>query len=369
MIHRTHVLIALGLVATLALVFQNCGQGFVVATSSSNKGSDTLSSTTDPTAPQATELFKVTGSAPPQMKLGTQQAIAFSVTPMNGFTGGVDLSFDAKALAAFDPTGNVKFALDQTHLSLGGSQATVVNLSFTVPTATPTLNTSIDIIATESNPPGSRAAFKATIRVPVQVTAVYEVMLGGPAAAQETWSPPKTVSFAQHPGGIRVRFINSSTVAHRIHATGPIPHQPGNLAPGAVYEFVVMGQNRTSTTYYCHNHENAGAAARQLAFNAFAPAPTPTMSGNPDAKFSYLAANILPKCTSCHSAGAAAAGIDLTSYASTTSSIAIVVPGNAAASGLYVETANASMPLGAPALSAAEIKAIQDWINDGALNN
>jgi hypothetical protein len=50
-----------------------------------------------------------------------------------------------------------------------------------------------------------------------------------------------------------------------------------------------------------------------------------------------------------------------------------VLPGNAASSVLYKRVSGSScgsqMPFGAPALSAADIQRIADWINQGALNN
>lgn len=50
-----------------------------------------------------------------------------------------------------------------------------------------------------------------------------------------------------------------------------------------------------------------------------------------------------------------------------------VQPGNANNSALYLKVAGTTlgqiMPLGRPPLSAAEVTAIQTWINNGALNN
>jgi len=75
-----------------------------------------------------------------------------------------------------------------------------------------------------------------------------------------------------------------------------------------------------------------------------------------------------PKCTSCHNPSGVNPNIDYTDYV-TTLNTGGVVPGNAAASPLYLSCQNGSMPQGGPALSVEEISALRDWINNGALNN
>ena len=91
--------------------------------------------------------------------------------------------------------------------------------------------------------------------------------------------------------------------------------------------------------------------------------PPPT---NIDPKYSVLAAQVFSsRCVACH----AGRNYKLNSYAEV---LRTVVPGNAANSLLYravtVGANGGKMPQGG-ALSSAQIKAIEDWINAGAMNN
>jgi mono/diheme cytochrome c family protein len=85
-----------------------------------------------------------------------------------------------------------------------------------------------------------------------------------------------------------------------------------------------------------------------------------------DPKYSVLASQIFsPRCITCH----AGRNYKLNSY---NELLRVVTPGDAANSLLYkaitVGATGGKMPQGG-ALSSAQIKAIQDWINSGAPNN
>ncbi len=83
------------------------------------------------------------------------------------------------------------------------------------------------------------------------------------------------------------------------------------------------------------------------------------------------AADIQPifnaRCVSCHPSDA---GLNLTSYSRVMSSGKIVA-GDSAASKIYrvVSGSNPSMPPSGSPLTAAQVKALKDWIDAGALNN
>jgi mono/diheme cytochrome c family protein len=78
------------------------------------------------------------------------------------------------------------------------------------------------------------------------------------------------------------------------------------------------------------------------------------------ATFASLNANIfLPKCAVCHSGAKPSAGVKLDNYTN------IRAKRNAAIN----EIVAGAMPKGGPKLSTAEIRAIQDWVAAGALNN
>ena len=82
-------------------------------------------------------------------------------------------------------------------------------------------------------------------------------------------------------------------------------------------------------------------------------------------------------CMPCLAGGTTAKGsYDLTGYAGAMSNgedtIPNVIPGNAESSTLYRrlnDTIPPQMPKGRPALNAAQLAAIQKWINQGAKNN
>ena len=87
---------------------------------------------------------------------------------------------------------------------------------------------------------------------------------------------------------------------------------------------------------------------------------------NPDATFTWISSNVLiPRCVSCHGAGGDA-GLDVRSH---TSVVQKLIAGDAARSVFYTEVNSGSMPEGSSKLPAAQIKAIFDWINLGAINN
>jgi mono/diheme cytochrome c family protein len=99
--------------------------------------------------------------------------------------------------------------------------------------------------------------------------------------------------------------------------------------------------------------------------NDLGPGTTPVIT-TIDPKYSVLAAKIFTaQCTTCH----AGKNYKLNSYSEL---LRVVTPGDAANSLLYkaitVGSTGGKMPQGG-ALSSAQIKAIQDWINAGALNN
>lgn len=89
---------------------------------------------------------------------------------------------------------------------------------------------------------------------------------------------------------------------------------------------------------------------------------------NPNATYTYINTNIMPKCTACHGAARADAGIRYNTFANTIGTGSVVAK-NAGASSFFTSCNNGSMPIGGAKLSAVQLKAIQDWINNGALNN
>lgn len=87
-----------------------------------------------------------------------------------------------------------------------------------------------------------------------------------------------------------------------------------------------------------------------------------------EGKYASIFKNILqPKCLGCHNAGSQN-GVSFATYTATMNTVQKTLP---LSSGLYTSVAiRRTMPKGSPgSLSAAETKAINDWITAGALNN
>lgn len=98
----------------------------------------------------------------------------------------------------------------------------------------------------------------------------------------------------------------------------------------------------------------------------------PPSSNVLEAKYSSIKIRIFnTKCVGCHSGANPPKGVDLTTYAATTTA-SIAIAGNANGSRVVqsVERPGADfMPRNGSRLTAEEIKAIRDWITAGAMNN
>jgi len=80
------------------------------------------------------------------------------------------------------------------------------------------------------------------------------------------------------------------------------------------------------------------------------------------------------KCIRCHNATDPDGNLDLTTYASATSDLNVVFPGEASLSRLYWAISGTSgiepmPPIGYPVLTKNQIDGIKIWINEGANNN
>lgn len=349
-----------GFSLVLTASFQNCGsqmsaKSLTIATSAgSTSGSP------------RTESFAVSGPAGVvAANLGSSQSIPVSITPLNGFKGRVDVSLESATVNGIDLKSFLG-SIPSVPVTLDGKSPASVVIPLQVPSEAPSTTFNLKFTARESSPAGAQTPLAASVSVSLAVVAVYEIKIQGGASANETWSAPAMVRFSQHTEGLTIRFINASSVSHTIHSAGPIPHQSGALAPGQIYEYKVMDQTMVSDTYYCHDHENATTAVRTLVFNAFSSPVSSSLSGNVNAKYSYVSSQLLNRCQSCHTGIAAFAGVRLDSYGEV---MKIVVPGSAQSSGLYLSVYSGQMPKNGTPLTASELQNLKDWINDGAQNN
>lgn len=134
-----------------------------------------------------------------------------------------------------------------------------------------------------------------------------------------------------------------------------------NYSSAGTYAFdlSVYGQNGQMTSQR-FNVTVSGSTSSTPTPTA-SPTPTATPS-TPQATYSWLRTNVFsPKCAACHSM--------MTTHSTLVSNPNWVRSGNAATSGIYTRTSNGTMPVGSSALTAAQVSAIQTWINGGAPNN
>jgi hypothetical protein len=248
--------------------------------------------------------------------------------------------------------------------------------------------------------------------IDLAVNAVYEVDILSAPGATETWSVPEkaTVNFTQHTKGITINFVNkfagaTETDTYCIHSSATaFQHQtiggntPGSanaglgvagqstnpsytqaatstalaaVTAGDTYTVTVTSQTpKLTNLVYDHENENPGNG-RNFVFNAFTAPPVIGKSGNPNASFAYIQKNVFAvACMSCHitNPSTMGGGVNLSNY---TDVLTQVQPGSALGSALYVQVApGGSMPEGDPGSLASDlVQDIEDWINDGALDN
>jgi hypothetical protein len=72
------------------------------------------------------------------------------------------------------------------------------------------------------------------------------------------------------------------------------------------------------------------------------------------------------KCARCHAGASAGGGVDVSSYQSIMGNPGLIEAGQPSKSRIYAEVSSGDMPLGGPALPAAEVAAIEQWILAGA---
>lgn len=328
-----------------------------------------------------------------QVNLGATISVPVTIQSQNGYAGMVNLSIDNKVLSANDPMDTISVSVMPSSVDLSSGESAQVTVSVTTMSNAPDLISSINLIA-------ATASGQVVSAIPLQVMAIFEVDILGPKGASENWSVPAgaTVKFTQHKGGVKINFVNkyagqaSGTV--RIHSSATaFQHQGGeglglpgqtmvpsatqgatgsaaaSVTAGDTYSVNVTSQSsQLKDTAYDHNNENGGTAGRTFVFNAYLAPPVIGDSGNPNASYAYIKANVVtPMCATCH-VSQQLGGVDLSSYAST---LNYVQAGSATGSSLYVSIApGGTMPQTSPgSVSAALVKDVQDWIDDGALNN
>jgi mono/diheme cytochrome c family protein len=152
---------------------------------------------------------------------------------------------------------------------------------------------------------------------------------------------------------------------------------PGNLISSGLVTLGLPGQSLLYTEISGGAMPPSGALSsgqQQIisqwitAAGAATPTPTPTpIPGGPISFATLESAIFQPKCVSCHSTGnTSGSTYAFDTYSNVTAAVDVADPTQSI---LYTDTQSGTMPQGGPALSASDISAILQWIQEGAPNN
>jgi hypothetical protein len=395
----TRFSVALGSGLPIMILVSACN----LTNSPSSNAVSTASTVTTPNPnPTSTPVAQVAlGSvSQQQMNLGVSMTVPVTIQSQNGYAGPVTLSLNNKVLAANDPMNTVTVSIAPATVNLTAGGTAQASVSIVSSSSTPDLNTTLQVLAT--TPKG-----QVSTMIPLMVNAVFEIdiLSSGNVSTTgiEDWTIAAltTTNFTTHPNGVKVMFCNKDTVEksgfYRIHSTATaFLHQgteglglPGTSTPdvndaavagskliastmGPCYTVDVLSQvAKLSDSYWDHNNESSTKGLRTLVFNAYATPPIIGKSGNPNASFAYLQKNLIntSMCISCHvTTPSTGGGFNFSTYAGVMKE---VQAGSALGSSFYVQIApGGPMPQNDPgSVPAALVQDVQDWINDGALNN
>lgn len=126
-----------------------------------------------------------------------------------------------------------------------------------------------------------------------------------------------------------------------------------------------VGLTAATTYYYRVSSTNTAGSSSPTSVASASTLAAP-QSNSSTATFTWIKANVLPKCTSCHGGSNPSAGRNYMTYAGVMQS---VVANQSARSGFYTKINSGSMPKGGTKLPPATITNIKNWIDSGALNN
>lgn len=374
--------------------------------SGSNSGPSSGSPTGQPTggsqpSPTPTPLVVISPVPSQTMNLGVSLAIPVLIQSQNGYSGPVSLSINNKVLAANDPMNTITVAVAPSAVNLTASGSASATVTVTSTSSSPDLISNLSVVATTSSG-------QVISQIPLTIKPIFEVDILSSGNLDTTgiedWSiaAGTTTNFTTHTAGVSIVFCNKDTVEksgfYRIHSSGTaFLHQgseglgvPGSATPdvndgtaaksnltastlGPCYTTDVLSQvAQLKNIYYDHNNETPAKATRTMVFNAYAAPPKIGNSGNPNATFSYIQKNLIntSQCMTCHVTNPSTQGnnINFSTYAGV---VTQVQAGSALGSPFYVQiAAGGTMPLGNPdTVSSALLQDVEDWINDGALNN
>jgi plastocyanin len=217
---------------------------------------------------------------------------------------------------------------------------------------------------TDANPSSNHVL--APIASPSPGSMVVNIPMGavgqGPAAFGQN---PLTIA-----PGTTVTWTNQDDMPHTTTSDTGL-WDSGLMQPGQSYSFQFTGGG--TFPYHCQIH---GEASMSGTIQVTGPVASPTPSPSPSASTlaptftNMLNTALVPHCLACHEGPNPSAGLDFSTYQNLVHNTALptlVVPGNPDSSALYQEILGGG--IGTEALTAQETQLVQDWIQDGALNN
>ncbi|MBS1960622.1 MAG: putative Ig domain-containing protein [Bdellovibrionales bacterium] len=223
----------------------------------------------------------------------------------------------------------------------------VLNATTGVITGTPSVvAAAANYVITASNSGGA-----ATVSLSITVNDIAPTMLAyNQAIAFYVVGTAITANSPANAGGfISTYSVNPALPAGLVLNTssGVISGTP--TAAAAAKDYVVTGSN------------GGGSTTATVNITSFAP-----NANDPNATWTYMSTNILPKCTGCHNANSKAPVVDLSTYSAVMTQVVAGKPMNSLFFTYIAPSSPEPMPLGAPALSTTDQAAVFNWIQKGA---
>jgi len=138
-------------------------------------------------------------------------------------------------------------------VDLGSKASAQVQLVVTVPTDAAVLTPHVKIGLQDGSGKTWASDMTAAFTVAKQLT--IELPASGIAPPKHlAWPDSGQVITVR--AGTKVSLYNADSVPHRIHGSNGVPHEPGDLAPGADYVVTPTVDGK----WYCHSHESSANA-------------------------------------------------------------------------------------------------------------
>ena len=209
--------------------------------------------TSGPMMPPATQgsiavsLDKTTDN----IRLNETKSYTVTVTPADGFTGGLTLALD-------NPPAGVTAKFDPATLNITDANAVTAKVSVSVASDATASNSVPLAIKATSGDINASASLGVSIPAELLITIQPGVAIGTAASPNMEAFGTYGMPVYQVAAGTKVTWVNMDTINHEIHSDGSlgIAHETGPLmANGAnSYSQVIQGKSGDVFDYRCHLH-------------------------------------------------------------------------------------------------------------------